>query len=63
MAGERDRALFSLMYNTGARLSEAIGLRVGEVASMARRSRTCMERGAKTAARHSGVRPANLIRN
>lgn len=31
-AGERDRALFSLMCNTGARVSEAIGLRVGEVA-------------------------------
>lgn len=30
-AGERDRALFSLMYNTGARVSEAIGLRVGDV--------------------------------
>lgn len=30
-AGERDRTLFSLMYNTGARVSEAIGLRVGEV--------------------------------
>ena len=30
-AGERDRALFSVMYNTGARVSEAIGLRVGEV--------------------------------
>jgi len=30
-AGERDRALFSLMYNTGARVSEAISLRVGEV--------------------------------
>ncbi|MBZ9910427.1 MULTISPECIES: tyrosine-type recombinase/integrase [Mesorhizobium] len=30
-AGERDRALFSMMYNTGARVSEAIGLRVGEV--------------------------------
>jgi len=30
-AGERDRALFSLMYNTGARVSEAIALRIGEV--------------------------------
>lgn len=30
-AGERDRALFSMMYNTGARVSEAISLRVGEV--------------------------------
>ena len=30
-AGERDRALFSLMYNTGARVSEALGLRVGDV--------------------------------
>ena len=30
-AGQRDRALFSLMYNTGARVSEAISLRVGDV--------------------------------
>lgn len=30
-AGQRDRALFSLMYNTGARVSEVIGLRVGDV--------------------------------
>ncbi|MEP6905520.1 MAG: tyrosine-type recombinase/integrase [Gemmatimonadales bacterium] len=30
-AGQRDQALFSLMYNTGARVSEAIGLRVGDV--------------------------------
>lgn len=30
-AGQRDRALFSLMYNTGARVSEGIGLRVGDV--------------------------------
>lgn len=30
-AGQRDRALFTLMYNTGARVSEVIGLRVGDV--------------------------------
>jgi site-specific recombinase XerD len=30
-AGQRDRALFSLMYNTGARVSEVIGLRIGDV--------------------------------
>jgi site-specific recombinase XerD len=30
-AGQRDRALFSLMYNTGARVSEVTGLRVGDV--------------------------------
>jgi site-specific recombinase XerD len=30
-AGRRDRALFSVLYNTGARASEAIGLRVGDV--------------------------------
>jgi integrase/recombinase XerD len=30
-AGQRDRTLFSLMYNTGARVSEIIGLRIGDV--------------------------------
>ena len=30
-AGQRDRALFSLMYDTGARVSEVIGLRIGVV--------------------------------
>lgn len=30
-AGRRDQALFSLLYNTGARVSEAIDLRVGDV--------------------------------
>lgn len=29
--GQRDRVLFSLMYNTGARVSEVIGLKVGDV--------------------------------
>jgi site-specific recombinase XerD len=29
--GRRDRALFTLLYNTGARVSEAINLRVGDV--------------------------------
>lgn len=30
-AGRRDRALFTLLYNTGARVSEVIDLRVGDV--------------------------------
>jgi integrase/recombinase XerD len=30
-AGRRDQALFSLLYNTGARISEAIDLKVGDV--------------------------------
>jgi len=29
--GQRDRALFSVLYSTGARVSEAISLRVGDV--------------------------------
>ncbi len=29
--GQRDRVLFSLMYNTGVRVSEVIGLKVGDV--------------------------------
>jgi integrase/recombinase XerD len=34
-AGRRDRAFFSVLYNTGARVSEAIGLRVGDVVTEA----------------------------
>src|SRR3546814_14117821 len=30
-AGQRDRALFSMMYNTGARVSEMIGMRYRDV--------------------------------
>jgi len=30
-SGRRDRALFNLMYNTGARVSDAIGLRLNDV--------------------------------
>src|SRR3546814_19317497 len=30
-AGHRDRALFSMMYNTGARVSEMIGMRCRDV--------------------------------
>lgn len=30
-AGRRDRALFNFLYNTGARVSEAIGLRIADV--------------------------------
>ena len=29
--GRRDQALFTVLYNTGARVSEAIGLRVGDI--------------------------------
>ena len=54
-AGERDRTLFSLMY-TGARVSEAIGLRVGEVIIVGAALHTCMVRGVKTVACRSGVR-------
>jgi integrase/recombinase XerD len=31
-AGQRDRALLSVMYNTGARVSEVIGIRCGDMA-------------------------------
>src|SRR5262249_60266877 len=30
-SGERDRALFLILYNTGARISEALGLSVGDI--------------------------------
>ncbi len=30
-AGQRDRALFVMLYNTGARISEALGLTIGDV--------------------------------
>jgi site-specific recombinase XerD len=58
-AGERDQAPFSLMYNTGARVSEVIGLRVGNVVIDGRRSRICMARGARSGACPSGVRRPN----
>jgi site-specific recombinase XerD len=31
MGGRRDQALFTLLYNTGARVSEATNLKVGDV--------------------------------
>jgi site-specific recombinase XerD len=48
-SGRRDRALFTLMYNTGARVSEAIGLRrsdlaVGPIASVHIRGKGRKER-------------------
>jgi integrase/recombinase XerD len=33
-AGRRDRALFNVMYNTGARVSEAIGLRLHDIVTV-----------------------------
>ncbi|WP_050563234.1 tyrosine-type recombinase/integrase [Sinorhizobium meliloti] len=56
-AGERDRTLFRLMYNIGARASEAIGLRVGEVVVDASAVAHLHGKGAKIAACRSGVRP------
>jgi site-specific recombinase XerD len=36
--GQRDRVLFAVMYNTGARVSEIIGLRQGDLAGAEARS-------------------------
>ncbi len=46
-AGRRDRALFAFLYNTGARVSEAIDLQVGNVILENAPSPTCMEKGRK----------------
>ncbi|MER9664716.1 tyrosine-type recombinase/integrase [Mesorhizobium sp. M0159] len=62
-AGERDRALFSLMYNTGARVSEAIGLRVGEVAVDGSAVAHLHGKGRKDRSVPLWRKTANLIRN
>lgn len=62
-AGERDRALFSLMYNTSARVSEAIGLRVGEVAVDGSAVAHLHGKGRKDRSVPLWRTTANLIRN
>jgi site-specific recombinase XerD len=46
-SGRRDRALFTLMYNTGARVSEAIGLRRSDVTLNPSRSARIEGKGRK----------------
>jgi site-specific recombinase XerD len=46
-SGRRDRALFALMYNTGARVSEAIGVRRSDVSLDATRSVRLRGKGRK----------------
>ena len=46
-AGHRDRVLFGVMYNTGARVSEIIGLRQDDVISTAVRSLRIRGKGRK----------------
>ncbi len=56
-AGQRDQALFSLMYNTGARVSEVIGLRVGDVVIDGTMAAHLAARGARNEACRSGDQP------
>ncbi len=46
-SGQRDRALFALMYNTGARVSEAIAVRRADLSLDATRSVRIMGKGRK----------------
>jgi integrase/recombinase XerD len=62
-AGERDRALFSLMYNTGARVSEAIGLHVGDIVGDSSVVAHLHGKGRKDRSVPLWRSTANLIRN
>lgn len=62
-AGERDRVLFSLMYNTGARVSEAIGLHVGDVVGDSSVVAHLHGKGRKDRSVPLWRSTANLIRN
>jgi len=46
-SGQRDRVLFALMYNTGARVSEAIGLRRADVTLSSSRTMRINGKGRK----------------
>lgn len=46
-SGERDRALFLLLYNTGARISEALGLSVGDIPTTGPACVTVLGKGRK----------------
>jgi site-specific recombinase XerD len=45
--GQRDRVLFAVMYNTGARVSEVIGLRLGDLAGAEARTVRILGKGRK----------------
>ena len=55
-AGRRDRAFFSVIYNTGARVSEAIGLRVGDVVTESSPTAHLRGKGRKQRSYPYGVR-------
>lgn len=60
-AGRRDRVLFSLMYNTGARVSEIIGIRCCDVVLEGQPAVHLHGKGARSGAFPCGVRQRPLF--